>query len=93
MGRITVTLSSELETEIAESLGLKRDDEDLSRLIEDALRAYLAEQRHQLTILNHDRPHRYLRFPPPVAASGLSDVSSDHDKHLAEAYGNDRPEK
>jgi Arc/MetJ-type ribon-helix-helix transcriptional regulator len=64
MGQITITLPPELEKEIEEYLGFERDEEDLSELVREALTAYLEAQRSQLEIINPERPHRFLQFPP-----------------------------
>jgi hypothetical protein len=84
MGQITITLPPELEHEIEEYLGFQRDEEDLSRLVRDALSDYLQRQRSRLRIVNPDRPYRTLRITPAAEGSGLSDVSINHDKYLAE---------
>jgi len=84
LGQITITLPPELEKEIEEYLGFERDEEDLSEPVKGALTADLEAQRSQLEIINPDRPHRFLQFPAASKGSGVSDVSANHDKYLAE---------
>ena len=78
--------SPEVQAELDEYLCFKRHEEDLSAAALEALEIYAAEQRARLKVVNPDRPYKYLRITPAPQGSGLSDVSINHDKYLAEGF-------
>ena len=78
--------SPEVQTELDEYLSFKRHEDDLSAAALEALEIYAAEQRARLKVVNLDRPYKYLRITPASQGSGVSDVSINHDKYLAEGF-------
>ncbi|CAN5536093.1 hypothetical protein BH23CHL2_BH23CHL2_16280 [soil metagenome] len=93
MGKITITITPQLDAEIEEYLEFNRDNGDLSTLVGDALRDYLARRRDELEIINPDRPRRTLRITSAREGSGRSDVSINHDNYLVEELMEDRTKK
>ena len=84
MGQRTITLPPDLEAAIEDYFEEAQDNGDLSELVGIALWKYLSARRYELEIINPDRPHRFLKITPAEKGSGLSDVSVNHDKYLAE---------
>lgn len=93
MSQISINVPPEIEEELQRYLRFECNKEDLSPHAKEALDAYTAQQRSEATLVNTDRPYRTLRFPPSNVGSGLSDVSINHDKYLAEDFMRERSEK
>jgi hypothetical protein len=82
MRRATITLPSDLESEVDDYLASREPRPSLTALVQTALRRYLGERR--LSEREYVPPTR--TFEPYIAdrGSGYDDVSEEHDRHLAE---------
>lgn len=85
MKRATITLPDDLEADLKDFMAHQEPAPSLTRLVQVALRRFLAEKRREQALeLRELRPARH-PFSITVAArgSGERDVSTDHDRHLA----------
>lgn len=82
MKRATVTIPDDLERELNAYLQKQDAPPSLTAVMQAALREYLQTQRLR------ERDYRVARGPiritPAKQGSGLSDVSVNHDRYLAE---------
>ncbi|MGH3086653.1 MAG: CopG family ribbon-helix-helix protein [Rubrobacteraceae bacterium] len=84
MRRFTLTLPKDLETRFEAHIrdrGVSPSD-----VVEDALRAYLENDRDAVYLDGeaHPAPEKPLRFTPAERGSGKRDMSANHDEYLTE---------
>lgn len=77
MRRATITLPDDLAEGVDEYLRAQDAPPALTTLMQAALREYLRER-------GFPRPFRPLKITPARQGSGLTDVSVNHDKYIAE---------
>lgn len=80
MKRATITIPDELEAKLQEYVRRQEVPPALTAVVQAALREFL-EQRER----SEEHGFRPFRITPASRGSGLSDVSVNHDKYLAEA--------
>ena len=83
MRRATITIPDDLEDQLNAYLAAQEAPPSLTTLVQAALRRYLKEQR--LKARQFQPPQGPLRITPAAAGSGMSDVSVEHDRELADA--------
>lgn len=84
MRTVIITLSDELEAELKRYVA-EYGERELSSIVEDALLQFLPEPRVWRGVRYRPAQKRPFHITPAEVGSGLSDVSINHDKYLAEA--------
>jgi hypothetical protein len=77
MKRATITIPDEIQQALAAYCHDQGSNPNLSSVLQDALRDFLAERGYM-------PPSRALRITPAEHGSGKTDISTDHDRYLAE---------
>ncbi len=80
--RATVTIPEDLEQELKAYLARQDQAPSLASLMQVALRRYLAEQEIRSRQVN--QPRRPFKITPAAKGSGLSNISIEHDRYLAD---------
>jgi Arc/MetJ-type ribon-helix-helix transcriptional regulator len=81
MKRATITIPDELEAKLEEYVRRQEVPPALTAVVQTALREFLERRERG----SGEREFRPFRITPAEKGSGLSDVSVNHDKYLAEA--------
>jgi len=87
MRRATITFPDDLEVDLDAFMARQEAAPSLPRLLQAALRSYLAEKSREQAIADRDpRPaRRPLKITVAGQGSGAHDVSIEHDRHLTTA--------
>ena len=87
MRRATITIPDDLEKDLQAWLDTQPAPPSLAKVMQAALKSFLTEKK--LEALEY-RPARYAFWITPAEhGSGYSDVSINHDAHLAGEYDDD----
>ena len=82
MRRATVTIPDDLEKELELWLSSQTAPPSLAKVMQSALRRFLAEAK--LEALEYRPPRAAFSLSPAAQGSGHTDVSVEHDAHLAD---------
>jgi hypothetical protein len=77
MRRASITLTDDLDAAVRAFIDSQSAPPSLTTIVQEAVRAYLAER-------GYPTEPRRLHLTPSTTGSGLTDVSVEHDRELAE---------
>ncbi len=81
MRRATITIPDDLEEQLEAWLQAQQARPSLAAVVQTALRRFLEAQ--QLEEMQYQPPARPFSVTAAEVASGATDVSTEHDRHLA----------